>query len=256
MKIQVISDLHFEFGLHNSNYDKMIDTNSDIIVLAGDVHVGDELFKSLTGIQVESNKPIIYVPGNHEYYGRRKDRFDRALKEFNELNQDIHILLEDKVMIDDITFIGTTGWWDGSGGEINALVKRSLNDFTRIFDIMNEGNDEGKKWGETSRDFITDTLEELNGKICVVTHHYPHYKSIDPEYSSSPINVCFGNRWEWIIDKFQPECWIHGHTHSSFDYMVKDTRIVCNPQGYITYLGQNYYDVENKNFNPSKVIEL
>ena len=26
--------------------------------------------------------------------------------------------------------------------------------------------------------------------------------------------------------------WVHGHTHSPSDYMVGDTRVVCNPLGY------------------------
>ena len=26
--------------------------------------------------------------------------------------------------------------------------------------------------------------------------------------------------------------WIHGHTHTVFDYVVSGTRIVCNPRGY------------------------
>ena len=28
---------------------------------------------------------------------------------------------------------------------------------------------------------------------------------------------------------------IHGHTHNSFDYSVKGTRVVCNPRGYVGY---------------------
>ena len=26
--------------------------------------------------------------------------------------------------------------------------------------------------------------------------------------------------------------WIHGHTHTAFDYTVRGTRVVCNPRGY------------------------
>ena len=26
--------------------------------------------------------------------------------------------------------------------------------------------------------------------------------------------------------------WIHGHTHTFFDYVVSGTRVVCNPRGY------------------------
>jgi predicted phosphodiesterase len=26
--------------------------------------------------------------------------------------------------------------------------------------------------------------------------------------------------------------WLHGHTHTPFDYEVNGTRVVCNPRGY------------------------
>ena len=29
--------------------------------------------------------------------------------------------------------------------------------------------------------------------------------------------------------------WVHGHTHDAHDYVLNDTRIVCNPRGYFGY---------------------
>ena len=40
---------------------------------------------------------------------------------------------------------------------------------------------------------------------------------------------------EFIMDHPQIKLWTHGHTHEPFDYMVGETRIVCNPRGYIGY---------------------
>ena len=37
------------------------------------------------------------------------------------------------------------------------------------------------------------------------------------------------------MDHPQIKLWTHGHTHEDFDYMVGETRIVCNPRGYIRY---------------------
>jgi hypothetical protein len=42
---------------------------------------------------------------------------------------------------------------------------------------------------------------------------------------------------EFILDHPQIKLWTHGHTHEPFDYMIGDTRIVCNPRGYINYEG-------------------
>jgi Icc-related predicted phosphoesterase len=52
-----------------------------------------------------------------------------------------------------------------------------------------------------------------------------------------------------LIATKQPMIWTHGHTHESADYMIGQTRLVCNPYGYV--------DAEtNKNFDPSKTIEI
>ena len=38
--------------------------------------------------------------------------------------------------------------------------------------------------------------------------------------------------------------WVHGHTHSSFDYNIHGTRVVCNPRGYEDHdLNPEYYDI-------------
>ncbi|KAF5271786.1 hypothetical protein FQR65_LT17593 [Abscondita terminalis] len=61
MKIQIISDLHQEFGMSELSFDK-----ADIVVFAGDINLG---IKGIQWIQSTiKSKPVIYVLGNHEYY--------------------------------------------------------------------------------------------------------------------------------------------------------------------------------------------
>lgn len=61
MKIQLLNDLHIEF----SGFD-IPATDVDVIVLAGDIGVG---FNGLEWIEQQCvEKPVIYVPGNHEFY--------------------------------------------------------------------------------------------------------------------------------------------------------------------------------------------
>ena len=40
---------------------------------------------------------------------------------------------------------------------------------------------------------------------------------------------------EFIMDHPQIKLWTHGHTHDKFDYLVGNTRVVCNPRGYVGY---------------------
>jgi len=43
--------------------------------------------------------------------------------------------------------------------------------------------------------------------------------------------------------------WVHGQTHSKFDYQIAGTRVVCNPRGYH---GLRL----NKKFDPALVVEV
>jgi len=40
---------------------------------------------------------------------------------------------------------------------------------------------------------------------------------------------------EFIMDRPQIKLWTHGHMHDPSDYLVEETRVVCNPRGYVGY---------------------
>lgn len=81
-------------------------------------------------------------------------------------------------------------------------------------------------------------LSEHRDKPFVVsTHHAPSKKSTHPRYVHDQVmnGGYSSDKSEFILDHDQIKLWTHGHTHDKFDYMVGDTRIVCNPRGYINY---------------------
>lgn len=60
MKIQVLNDLHQEFGFMDLSFE-----GADLVILAGDINLGTkgiEWIKSTI-----TDVPVIYVLGNHEY---------------------------------------------------------------------------------------------------------------------------------------------------------------------------------------------
>ena len=89
------------------------------------------------------------------------------------------------------------------------------------------------------------------GSTVVITHHSPSSKSIHPRFAGSPLNACFVSEAEWLLCGDRVTLWVHGHTHDSFDYSIKGTRVVCNPRGYAE-AGIN----ENLHFDPSFIAEL
>ncbi len=90
-----------------------------------------------------------------------------------------------------------------------------------------------------------------DGPTVVITHFAPSRKSISPKFEGSPVNACFVSDLEPQILRWQPELWVHGHTHGSFDYKVGKTRVVCNARGYA-----KDGVPENPKFNPALVLEL
>lgn len=72
-------------------------------------------------------------------------------------------------------------------------------------------------------------------KIVVVGHHTPSHQSCHPRYKhDSLMNGGYhSNLDDYIVDHPQIVLWTHGHTHERYDYMIGDTRVICNPRGYI-----------------------
>jgi hypothetical protein len=104
--------------------------------------------------------------------------------------------------------------------------------------------------------FLIEKLEQFkNDKVWVLTHHGPSYQSVHPKYRNSGIaNGAYVNNFDdLILNNPQIKYWSHGHTHESFDYMIGDCRVVCNPRGY--YNGYNNADL-NINFDPNFDVEL
>jgi DNA repair exonuclease SbcCD nuclease subunit len=71
--------------------------------------------------------------------------------------------------------------------------------------------------------------------VVVVGHHTPSHTSCHPRYKDDQVmnGGYHSDLSEFILDRPGIKLWTHGHTHEHFDYMIGDTRIVCNPRGYI-----------------------
>jgi Icc-related predicted phosphoesterase len=101
---------------------------------------------------------------------------------------------------------------------------------------------------QQSRLFIETALKIDPVKTAVVvTHHLPHAKSIPARFQGDLLNAAYASDLSDVIKSGRPALWVHGHTHDSCDYVIGDTRIVCNPRGY---------DDENSRFEAGMVIDV
>lgn len=247
MKLHVLSDLHTEF----SDFDPP-NTGADIVVLAGDIGVGTG------GIEWAkrqfSDVPVLYIPGNHEYYGHDVRDPDRL---FAAAPANIQILNNDACEIDSVRFLGTTIWTDfrlygdGEAWFSRETARRLIEDF---ISIRCNGQlftpEDSVALHEASKAWLVRELRtDFNGPTVVITHHLPASPSIAKKYKNDPLNPAFASRLEDVIEEYQPELWIHGHTHVPCDYEISGTRVVCNPRGYPS-------ESSAKGFAPGLVVEI
>jgi len=247
MKLHILSDLHTEFADFSPP-----DTEADVVVLAGDIGVG------LGGIEWAarcfSQQPVIYVPGNHEYYGQDIGTTDE-LK--TAAPDNVHILNNETIERDGVRFLGTTLWTDfklygeGEAWFARQRAKLSIEDFTSIKNGDRRFTPEHSvELHDTSKAWLVGELKcEFNGPTVVVTHHLPASASVARRYAGDPLNPAFASRLEDVIRKNRPELWIHGHTHVPCDYELFSTRVVCNPRGYPN-------EASSAGFAPDFVVEI
>ena len=228
MKIQYISDFHFEFS-DNKDGILHINNEADLLIIPGDLHVGSKIFEYLT--YISSKIPVIFVYGNHEFYDKKpiNNLISQGKSLFND-NENIHILNRDKVVIDDITFIGATGWPDHSYKEINIVSHNKYNDFYMI-DKFAENH---KEMGDKDREYIRQEIKNSTTKHnIIITHFLPITECLGKKYKGDFLNPCFSNNWQWIFnysDKI--DYWIHGHSHEYLNITIGDITFCRNPFGY------------------------
>lgn len=234
MKLNILSDLHLsQAGL------PLPETNADAVILAGDIARPEQALEWASAFA----KPVLYVPGNHEFYG---GSIPGTLQRLRRLcaGTRVRVLDRDEVHLGGIRFLGATLWTDFlllGEGEGRAVAEqtalRLMRDFQRIH--VDEAQTELFTPSHCAASFARDAAW-LSGKLAqphegptvVLTHHAPSPRSIHPRFAGSPLNACFVSDAQHLLDGGRARVWVHGHTHDSFDYVVNGTRVVCNPRGY------------------------
>jgi hypothetical protein len=83
--------------------------------------------------------------------------------------------------------------------------------------------------------YLKNVLDDRKEQKCVVVGHHSHsHMSIHEKYKGQDLmnGGYHSDLSEFILDHPQVKLWTHGHTHDPFDYVLGETRIVCNPRGY------------------------
>ena len=230
MRIHLLSDLHNEFSPFTPEV-----LDADVVILAGDIDVKT---RGVEWAKKTFSGPVLYVPGNHEFYG---GHLSQTLEKMRLAQDDrVPVLDRDEVIISGVRFLGATMWTDfaatGNPPIASFSAQPAMNDFRQIrtenfrrirpTDLIVEA--------VKTRDWLrTKLAEPFEGQTVVITHHAPLLRSLqDNPYAGGHTDAAFANQWEDLMGGEHVALWVHGHSHNATDYDVAGTRVVCNPRGY------------------------
>ena len=242
MKLQIYSDLHNEFSRFEPTK-----SDADVVILAGDI---DLKSRGVKWANETFQCPVIYVRGNHEYYGGHIDHTLRKMKE--SALPHVHVLENQALILDQVRFLVTTGWTDyTSTGDVQAATRAAsewMNDFRviradttyrrlRPTDLIAKSR--------TAFNWLTQELgAPFDGKTVVITHHAPVLDFLSDEHAGH-LAAAYANDWSDLLG--MADLWIYGHTHIAASFTKRGCHVISNPRGY---------PGESTGFDPDLLIEL
>jgi Icc-related predicted phosphoesterase len=283
MRVDLISDLHLEFG-------DLELPGGDVLIISGDACEARYLDKSSYGpdtvyfsfedprrkttrfyrfFQEECSKynRTLYVMGNHEHYGGQFEKTYDRLK--NNLPDHVQLLEKETAEINGVLFIGSTLWTDmNQADELTMFhLKTGMNDY-HVVKMQTNGNyhklnpERTYREHTVSKEYIKIALDNNRSKaaplpVVVVTHHAPSKLSIKPRYEKDTLmNGGYSSDLsELMLDYPEIRVWTHGHTHDEFRYQIGETTVICNPRGYYGHEPRaNHYSPKGFNIGPDGVV--
>lgn len=256
MKVKVVSDLHLEHFCANQIFSV---GEGDVLILAGDIlcakhfktngYIHDIYNRFLDDCSKNFDK-VLYVMGNHEFYGYNYEGTKKKLKE--NIPNNFHLLDDDIVTINNWNFICFTLWTDFRNE--NALemmdAECNMNDYKVIRIGSNYRKlrvDDTLNFHKQSKKYLLEQLQNLKENVFVISHHAPSQQSVRQQFKTHANGAYVSDLDDLIVNHPQIKYWVHGHTHNHFDYMIEQCRVICNPGGY---------PGENTGFNPDFIIEI
>lgn len=257
MKLQIMSDLHLDYP--GSGGPPPLAAGVGMVVVAGDTCEG--LVKAIEHLRRAYPAPteIIMVAGNHELWSKRL-AFEEHFEEGHLAAEDHGVtLLENSVkIVNGVRLIGCTLWTDyelfgtSMGEAAMRTAAETMLDHRRIKWSRNPWQRfrpaEARILHHQSRSFLEAQLATAHaGPTVCISHHAMTLEAVAPVFRDNIATAAYASELTSMIDLYQPDLIVSGHTHYSIDIRRGRTRLISNPAGYAG---------ENRSFESEFVVAL
>jgi Icc-related predicted phosphoesterase len=234
MRVWAISDLHLDYEVNRTFFYAISEWEykEDILIVGGDVHHEYTEIKAFFRSIVPKFKQVLFVPGNHDVWLTKTDKFKDSMEKYQQL---LLLAKEEGVrttnyQVDELTIVPLHSWYDFTFGQPNTVIQRAWQDFKYCI------------W-QDSVETITSSLLAMNKnslnptteKVISFSHFLPYAHLIPAEtppivQALKPVMGCMGLAKQ--IEELKPQIHLYGHSHLNRKIGVKATVFVNNAYGY------------------------
>jgi len=266
MNIDFVSDMHMEINGNVTDQIKFKDgTKNDVLILAGDTTCYRFFDSKRTDASSRSMRRrfekfivedchryeyILFIPGNHEYYGFYMEDADEWFEDKLQMIDRRLVMFNNKWFHNNYcSIIGSTFWTSFSdpSDPFQWNIKRSVEDGMNDYHVIKKVKDVKEtidadytqELHRKSFEYIKLCHENHNAdiakrKLVIATHHGPSMKSHSSlRFKDNDLKFGYLSEYgNWIADT-SIDAWIHGHTHHNVEYMINECRVTSAMYGYL-----------------------
>lgn len=236
MTFQYASDLHLEFPQNREWLEAHpLEPCADVLLLAGDVlpFSASMQYRKVLQRLVKPFREVVWLPGNHEYYGGVLD--DAQLERDEAVKPNLRLMHNRVLHYPGVRLLLTTLW--ASISQMNeGMMRRQVSDYDAIRhrkDLLLPAHST-RYHGQCLTWLRAELAQPFDGATVVVTHHVPTLANYPAEFAGSPLNEAFAVELRELIEANAIAAWIYGHHHRNTpEFAVGGTRMLTNQLGYV-----------------------
>lgn len=260
MRVHSVSDLHCDNWelLNHPMATPALKVSGDILIINGDISDGEleKHLSKLTRHYVNAGLPVLYVPGNHDYYYTDINDGSKAMRQAC-ANAGVVLLNGDAFVKEGVRFFGTTLWAAFDLEEHSQAMQMNMSkvlvaDYKYIrglspqhtWHLHHQARLQIERQGH-------DALEN-DQQFVLVSHHAPLHECIPEKFATNPISGAYASDLANLLKAANVHTAVFGHMHGTAHGAAKSapgTNLYINARGCLRGSALENAIPENPRFN-------